>query len=466
MLISGLLNCCCTDSIMIKVRLLPILLAGYLFLLIFRPYEYWPILGDFRVERVYMLCFMGIVFLSKEKRFLPSSLNGTIILFSLSLLISGLFSISWDASWRITEDYLKYVIFYFMVILCVRDERDFRFIILAFIGVMFLYVGKSAWEYFVHGRHVYRMGIARMIGIDITYGDPNSFSATICYSLPLLWALIRSKFENVYLRRCLWAYGCLALVAIIMTGSRSGMVTALLFFLIIFLSASRKFVATFVIVIALLFSWQVMPEDLQTRFLSTFLDDVGPENAQQSADGRMQGFRHGMSLFAENPILGVGPNNYPLSWVIRMNAHNLYGQLLGELGLLGGVAFGILLILMVVKNRGIIRKCTLMKRLGESESSYPSNHAAKGLNGGLRRISHSPGLQRQKPGKALFKDLGPVPLVFYSFVAQAIIHTIILMLFKGWGDHNLYRYTWLWLAALTVLGHHFFQQEVKRIGQS
>lgn len=448
-----------------EFRLLPILLAAYLFLLIFRPYEYWPNLGEFRVERVYMLCFMAIVFLSKEKRFIPSTLNGAIIFFSLTLLISGIFAISWDASWRVIEDYLKYVVFYFMVILCVRDERDFRFIILAFISVMFLYVGKSAWEFFVHGRHVYRMGIARMIGIDITYGDPNSFSATICYSLPLAWAMIRSKFENINMRRCLWAYGCLALVAIIMTGSRSGMVTALLFFLIIFLSSSRKFLATFVIAMVLIFSWQAMPDDLQTRFLSTFVDDVGPENAQQSAAGRMEGFRHGMSLFAENPILGVGPNNYPLSWDIRMNAHNLYGQLLGELGIFGGLSFGVILILMITSNRSIVRTFKLMGRRGDFKDSVTpvpiDVHVTDSRNN-----HHLPSQRESKRGKPFFENLGPVPLVFYSFVAQANIQTIILMLFKGWGDHNLYRYTWLWLAALTVLGHHFFQQEAKRIGQS
>lgn len=449
-----------------ELRLLPCLLAGYLFLLIFRPYEYWPILGELRVERVYMLCFMAITFFSKDKRFLPSSINGVIFVFSLALLVSGIFSINWDASWKIIDDYLKYVVFYFMVILCVRDDKDFRFVILAFIGVMLLYVGKSAWEFFVHGRHVYRMGISRMIGIDITYGDPNSFSASICYSLPLTWAMIRCKFESVWLRRGLWFYGCLAIVAIIMTGSRSGMVTALLFFLIIFLSTSRKFVATLVIAIALIFSWQVMPQDLQTRFLSTFVDDVGPDNAQQSAAGRMEGFKHGISLFAENPFLGVGPNNYPLSWDIRMNAHNLYGQLLGELGLLGGLAFGMLLVLMIVINRGIIRTFTLMDRRGDFKDLLLTQHAANAQNGDLHTNNHYFARQAQKPGKTFFKDLGPVPLVFYSFVAQAIIQTIILILFKGWGDHNLYRYTWLWLAALTVLGHHFFQQEVKRIGRS
>ena len=65
---------------------------------------------------------------------------------------------------------------------------------------------------------------------------------------------------------------------------------------------------------------------------------------------------------------------------------------------------------------------------------------------------------------SLVPDL--VPIKIYNFVAIAIVQTVTLMIFKGWGDHNLYRYTWLWLAALTVLGHHFFHQEVKRIGQS
>lgn len=451
---------------MIQFRLLPTLLAGYLFLLIFRPYEYWPILGEFRVERVYMLFLIAAIFLSKEKRFLPDSLNGAIILFSLTLFISGLFSISWDSSWYMIEDYLKYVVFYFVIILCVRDEIDFRFIILSFIIVMFLYVGKSAWEFFVNGRFVYRMGISRMIGIDITYGDPNSFSATICYSLPLSWAMIRSRFENAWLRRCLWAYWCLALVAIMMTGSRSGMLTALLFFSIIFMSTSRKVVAIVVIATALIFLWQAMPEDLQTRFLTIFVDDIGPESAQQSAAGRLKGFKHGMSLFINNPFLGVGPNNFPLSWSSQMNAHNLYGQLLGELGFLGGVTFGALLILVILKNSNIIRKYNIIKLSENFESSLIAANSLSSLSANQKQTRHSFMQKSVIHDNAFFKGLGPVDIVFYYFVSQAIIQTVILMLFKGWSDHNLYRYTWLWIAGLTVLAHHFFSNEVKRIEQS
>jgi hypothetical protein len=56
--------------------------------------------------------------------------------------------------------------------------------------------------------------------------------------------------------------------------------------------------------------------------------------------------------------------------------------------------------------------------------------------------------------------------MFYSLVAQAVMQTLLLMLFKGWGDHNLYRYTWLWLGGVTVLGNFLFAQEVRRHGRS
>ena len=34
---------------------MPWLLVGYMFLFVHRPFEVWPVLGDLRVERIYML---------------------------------------------------------------------------------------------------------------------------------------------------------------------------------------------------------------------------------------------------------------------------------------------------------------------------------------------------------------------------------------------------------------------------
>lgn len=450
-----------------KISPLMYMLAGYLFLMIFRPYEYWPELGAWRIERVYMLCFIAAVFVSKKKKFISSPLNGSVILIAIVFFISGLFSPSWDNSWKTIEEYYKVIIFYFVAIMSVNNEKEYRFLLFSFIVVMFLYVGKSTWEFLLNGRYVWRMGIKRLVGLDTTYGAPNSFAASICYSLPLLWALIISKPLNSLMRWGLWSYGILAIVAIILTGSRSGMFTALLFFFLLFSGSSKKLGFAIFLILLLVVIWYFMPVDLQDRFLSAFMEDVGPASAQVSGEGRLIGFQQGLRLFASHPVLGIGPGNFPLGWATGMNAHNLFGQLLGELGISGVVSVGLMLLLIVLKNRGII---IAMRKLYKSEIEqnaifgdkpkyveknryYSKNmndvHSRKSINGVLSHLF-------------LFQD----HIRMYSNVSVANMHTLILVIFKGWGDHNLYRYTWLWLAALTVLNAHFFSQEIKRVKSS
>lgn len=450
--------------------MLPLMLAGYLFLLIFRPYEYWTIFGDFHVERVYMLVFMAVALLQKDKRLLPNSINGAVVCFALTLLLSAIFGINWSNSWPFVVNYLKYVVFYFMVILSVRDEKDFRLVLLAFLGVMCLYVGKSAWEFFIHGRYNFNMGIKRMGGIDSTYGDPNSFAASICYSLPLAWALIRCKFRSTWVTRFLWAYGLLALTAVIFTGSRSGMVTFILFLLLIIMGSSRKIWGILLVGVVLVVSWDYMPEKLQMRFLSTFSEEYAEKGAQTSAEGRTQGFLRGLDLFKSNPVLGIGPDNFRYSWpgmASGPNVHNVYGQVLSELGTAGLLLFGLLLLLLYRQNRSIV---TRYQRLAPQK---PDEDGGK-LPASVRKGAQRDGLAGNgRNGPSPLPQLGiPSALAvqsitrFHSLVGQAIIQTMILMLFKGWADHNLYRYTWLWLAALTVLGTHFFNQELQRHGQA
>lgn len=439
--------------------MLPLMLSGYLFLLIFRPYEYWEFFGVLRIERVYMLIFMAVVFFSKEKQFISSSINGAVICFSLTLMVSAAFGIDWSNSWPFVVDYFKYVVFYFMVILSVRDEEDFRLVILAFLGVMFLYVAKSAWEFFIHDRYVFRMGIKRLSGIDITYGDPNAFAASICYSLPLAWAMIRSRFNHPWVRRFLWGYGLLALIAIMFTGSRSGMVTFILFLFLIVMGSSRKVLGIVLAGIILLVSWDYMPDDLRSRFLSTFSDEyAATAGAAESAGGRAVGFKHGLEIWRQNPILGVGPNNFSLSWgglERGPNAHNIYGQLLGELGTVGACAFGLLLLLMYRKNSQVVDHARTMKLKAADDNMGRASGRTVSVGGFSERNAAAQPSSIQRI-QSILSVLAPQEV--YFFVSQAIIQIIILILFKGWADHNLYRYTWLWLAALTVLCNYFIRK--------
>lgn len=449
--------------------MLSLVLSGYLFLLIFRPFEYWPIFGMLHLERVYMLIFMAIVFFSKDKRFISSPINGAVVCLTSTLVLAGIFGISWSNSWPFIVDYIKYVIFYFMIIISVRSEDDFRLIIFSFVVVMFLYVGKSAWEFFVHDRYIYRMGIKRMVGIDVTYGDPNSFAASICYSLPLTWALIRSHFEHPGVKLFLWSYGLLALVAIVFTGSRSGMVTFVFFLILLVMGASRKMLGIFVAGLILVISWDYMPEDLQSRFLSTFSSEyAATAGAVESAGGRMVGFMHGLEVWKQYPVFGVGPDNFSRTWpglVSGPNAHNVYGQVMGELGTAGVCSFGLFLVVMYRVNSRVVVRCG--QRKPKEESHAEPSKARFGVSGQTRHARPQAVAGRTvntSLSKVVEKNTFlavPSTQAVYVFVAQSITQTVLLMLFKGWADHNLYRYTWLWLAALTILCNHFSMQEAK-----
>src|SRR5688572_4298238 len=76
----------------------------------------------------------------------------------------------------------------------VRDTRGLQLLVVAFLGVLALYMLHSLREY-VGGRHVFRMGIARLVGVDSSLNDPNSFGGSIVYALPFalyLWEIWRT----------------------------------------------------------------------------------------------------------------------------------------------------------------------------------------------------------------------------------------------------------------------------------
>jgi hypothetical protein len=71
------------------------------------------------------------------------------------------------------------------------------------------------------------------------------------------------------------------------------------------------------------------------------------ENEQYSLVTRTEALKVLWVLFEKNPILGLGPANYPhytllypiLGWYVRFNSHNNYADLVLQSGLLGLVAF-------------------------------------------------------------------------------------------------------------------------------
>jgi O-antigen ligase len=384
------------------------LLIGYMFLFIDRPFEVWPWLGDLHVERVYMLFTLAAWSVYPNKRWLPNPQHGAYAAFAMAVLVCWGVSPWADKGQPVVEDWLKIVVFYVLIITTVHDEEGLRQLAIGFVCVMGLYLLHSLREY-LGGRHTYRMGISRMIGVDGTLGDPNSFGASIVFALPMVTAMWRGGVWGRTGRVLLVGYVGLSSLCILLTGSRSSLLGLLLWFVLLVWGTRYRFRALAAFAVAAPLVFAAMPESLQTRFETIINPEVGPANAQESGEGRIHGFVMGFELWGSSPLTGVGPGAWRPATRSKIESHNLYGQLVGETGALGLIAFLALLACFWVNLRA------------------------------LRRV------RRQFPEWQ--NDL-------VLQLASAVGVGVFLLLFMGNFGHNLFRFTWLWYGGFLIVARH------------
>jgi O-antigen ligase len=390
------------------------LLGGYMWLYVHRPFEIWPSLGALQIERVYMLVMLGVWLAWPDKGWVPNRIHAALVFFTAVLTASWLASPYMDQPIcaDTVENYFKVIVFYLLVITTVRDERGLRMLLILFLLAVGLYMAHSMLEY-VNGRYQWRMGVRRMIGVDVTYNDPNAFASGLLYTLPLtmpLWASRPSRGLRVLL--VCYTLGVCACVAL--TGSRGGFVGLCVFGLLAMLVTVRR--KLLVLVLAGFFGVAVLgvaavalPADLQNRYLTLIDSSYGPKNAQESAKGRMDGFMFGIEAWEKSPLLGHGPRGFDFATGRLGGAHNLYGQVLSEMGALGALALAALVLCYALNWLEVWR------------------------------------VYRSDPNR-------PRGLAFH--VSRAIGLDIVLMLMLGWGGHSLYRFHWQWFAVFQAIAVH------------
>jgi O-antigen ligase len=382
------------------------LLGGYMWLFIHRPFEYYPALGDLQIERLYVLLMLACWLASPAKGWVPNRLHLAVAALTLALTACWLASRYRDQCGTTVENFIKVTLFYVLVVTTVRDERGLRRVLGLYLLAVGLYMAHSLLEY-SNGRYEWRMGIRRMIGVDVTYHDPNAFAATLLMSLPL--ALPFWPKPSTWLQRLLLlVFAGSACLCILLTGSRAGFVGLAAFGLGCLLVMRRRRLLLPLAGGAGLVLVAALPGDLHNRFLTLIDPSYGPENAQVSGAGRLVGFLEGMRLWNEHPLLGVGPGAFAYASGLGYNPHNVYGQVASELGSAGALAFAGLVVCFF-------------------------------LNGWEARRS---------------RQLRPGPPDFPSQVVRAVTGAVLLMLLLGCAGHNLYRYHWQWFAAFQVAALH------------
>jgi hypothetical protein len=388
------------------------LLVGYIFLFIDRPFEVWPALGTVRLELIYILGVMAAWLVYPHKTWTSNVLNGAFLAFCAALGVCWLASPYRDAGTESLLNYYKVAIFYVLMLSTVRDERQLRQLLVGFLVVMALYMTHSFREYRA-GRFEYRMGIVRMVGVDTTNGDPNTFSASLLYALPLTfpyWSLptrVSAKLGLLY-------SSALTVLCIILTGSRRALLGVLCLCVLRLLGMKHRLLFAVVLAIAMPIGWAVLPDKLKTRFETIIDPSVGPKNAQESAEFRTKSWGLALELWQRNPLTGVGPNGFSQAAGFGLQTHNMYAQVVSEMGLLGIVTFGAVLA-GFVKNAWEIRR--------------------------------------------IYRDRPDLPLGLPYYLSRSISTSLVLLMLMGFGGHGLLRYNWLWFGAFQILTLRCARQE-------
>jgi O-antigen ligase len=279
------------------------------------------------------------------------------------------------------------------------------------------------------------MGVIRLNGISEMFGHPNALAATSVFSLPAWYFLYRIReafsrtwppFWHKWFRRGLLIYPPLAISSVVLTNSRGGMLALILFAALTLLrshSLKRMLYLAAVSAVIACIAWATMDDSSKGRFLSIWNPAASTESAKVSAEGRLQGFQAGMEMFRRFPLTGVGIGNfaqYRARFVdgSNLDAHNLPGQALAEIGLIGSGAFLIMVLAILVNCRQTI-----------AIGRYSSDET----------------------------------LVVLSELARAVRDALLLALFCGLFCHNLYWFIWLWFAAFVLLAACLAGDQLKDI---
>ena len=408
----------------------------YLAAFVIRPWEvlFLELMEGLHFERWLAITVLVVVVLAGRLRLPTDRTAFAVYIFMASAAIAMVFGVNPAKSWYTFYILFTVFVFFVMLVSAVRSEYDLVFTIACYVVIMGTYLAKSLWEYFIYGGYESEQGYKRLMGIERSFGDPNSLGPGIVFSLPFLLFLFYTRHSftanwtplwRKWFTRGLLAYAVLAVVSVLMTRSRSG-VLCLVVFLILQANQSPglgKKVARLALVAVLCVTvFTFIPADMQRRIRTIWDPSAGTQIEHESAMGRLEGFQAGITIFKQHPVTGIGPGNFGVYRFKNvdgsyMHAHNLLGQLLAESGLVGALGFGILLLSMYSTCRRLI----LITSVRDDELSNVLNKVV-----------------------LAFRDV------------------VTLMLFSGIFQHNLYRFNWLWIAAFLILAKESLTRHLKQ----
>ncbi len=294
-----------------------------------------------------VLILSGLLFAQRDKfkgRFNDPVFRGFLVL--VGYIILSLPLVEWPGSvirgnW---ENFLKAVVFLFFTALIIDTEKRLKWFVGVFVFCqvirvmepLFLNITQGYWG---SATHLQGAEFAnRLSGAPADVINPNELGFVIATAIPFLHYLL---WPRGWISKLLYLVLMPAMLyALILTMSRGGFLALLVVAFFVFRESRHKAGLIALGVIIVIGAFSVMTPIQKDRYLSLIDRDTA---GGASAEGRISGMIGEFKLGLERPIVGHGLGTTSEAkfhnWGTTKASHNLYGEVLIELGLVGLVIF-------------------------------------------------------------------------------------------------------------------------------
>lgn len=255
-----------------------------------------------------------------------------------------------ETSWAVFSDrILKFSMFTLFISTLVKNKSELILVLLGFFLAMLKIIQEGMFGIVTGGMIWENQGIPRLHGVTLMYRHPNSLSGLAVGALPFFLLLLR--FIPGLLKIPV-GIGIIGLLMIIMyTGSRTGYVaTLILFFAIVLRLGLFRFKTVSILLLTLAVAFIFIPQDYKDRFSTMFKSE---EERGSSANKRIEILQDAVAIAIKYP-LGVGVQAFPhvrdIEFGRQQDTHNLYLEVLTNIGPFGFLAFFVFISILFKTN--------------------------------------------------------------------------------------------------------------------
>jgi putative inorganic carbon (hco3(-)) transporter len=340
----------------------------YLFTLMLyaRPNDLFPI-GDFPLVKIVALSVLTIYVLSKVttgERLSVWTLEMTMLMVIafLGLLFAPMAASPKDSVDTLTDPFLKTVIIFTLMVNLI-DTRQRMLSLWKLVVVCGAGLGVGAIRSYMRGEFTVRgLRIEGLVGG--MFGNPNDLATALDILLPFAVAI---TLASKGLAR-LFFLGCAAIltVGVLVTLSRGGFLGLMATGGVLLWKLGRgrrlKTILATGLICGILFA--VLPGGYGARIATIFDNEQDKEG---SAQQRRELMERAASIAISRPIVGVGMGNFHIYSISEKEAHNAYLEIAAELGVMGLIAYLIVILAPLRSLRRIERQTRDMRSKSERE---------------------------------------------------------------------------------------------------